>query len=115
VHVYELDAYVSYHLDASCTVLDPVERDISAVVQGYTRPTPEEGIELEVVMPAEYDGDLADKAVLLARDWPNPPEAANAALQIHAQTTDEPNLHRGGGTGVWGTATVNNKDVLTLK
>jgi hypothetical protein len=109
--VYELDAFISYHKSARCQVLAPEEFEIPCVARAYTESVPN-GIELEVVVAGEYDGDLSDKAVLTARDWPGHDRLQGARLQIHAQTTMEPNLHRGGGTGVWGTPTVQNAGLL---
>jgi N-acetylated-alpha-linked acidic dipeptidase len=115
VTVYELNAYVSYHVSARCEVLSPERREIPSVVQAYTEPTPPEGLDVELVLPDEYDGDLSDKAVLTARDWPGGNRINDALVQIHVQTTNEPNLHRGGGTGVWGTPTAANAHLLKPK
>lgn len=106
--VYELNAFLSYHRAAECTVLSPAARSVAAVARSYTQPTPPEGLELELVIGSEYQGDRSDKAALVARDWPGGEHAGNARVTIHVQATDEPNLHRGGGTGVWGTPTVQN-------
>jgi hypothetical protein len=114
VKVYELEAYLSYHKSASCTVISPEPGEIACVTQSYTRPTPPEGLELEVVVAGEYTGDYSDKAVLTARGWPTD-GVDQARLQIHAQMTEEPNLHRGGGTGVWGMATPDRAHRLSLK
>lgn len=108
--VYELRAYLSYHRAASCEIVAPSTRVINAVARAYTESTPPDGLELEVVLAGEFAGDLSDKAVLTARDWPG--SVHGARLQIHAQTTDEPNLHRGGGTGVWGTPTLERTGLL---
>ena len=114
VKIYELEAFLSYHKDASCTVISPEPGEIACVAQSYTVPTPSEGLELEVVVAGEYAGDYSDKAVLTARGWSNE-GIAQARLQVHAQMTEEPNLHRGGGTGVWGTATPDRAHLLQLK
>lgn len=114
VQVHELNAYISYHKDASCTLVPPDDHDIACVAQAYSESTPPEGLELEVVVAGEYDGDYSDKAVLTARGWPSE-GIGEARLQIHAQMTEEPNLHRGGGTGVWGTATPDRTYLLKPK
>ena len=110
VQVYELNAYLSYHRSAACEIVSPEHHQINAVARAYTESTPSGGLELDVVVAGEYDGDLSDKAVLTARDWPG--SVRGARLQIHAQTTNEPNLHRGGGTGVWGTPTIERQNLL---
>lgn len=114
VQVHELNAYISYHKDASCTLVAPDDHDIACVAQAYSESTPPEGLELKVVVAGEYDGDYSDKAVLTARGWPSE-GISEARLQIHAQMTEEPNLHRGGGTGVWGTATPDQAYLLKPK
>lgn len=103
VAVYELDAFLSYHESAAFAVVAPQQREIAAVARAYTEPTPPGGIDLELVVAGEYTGDLTDKAVLTARDWPGADAIRGARVEVHVQTTEEPNLHRGGGTGIWGT------------
>jgi hypothetical protein len=112
VEVFELDAFLSYHHSASLEVLSPERRSIPAVARSYTEPAPE-GVEVELVVAGEHDGDLAGKGVLTARDWPNAHAIKGARVEIHAQTTEEPNLHRGGGTGIWGTPST--AQLATLK
>jgi N-acetylated-alpha-linked acidic dipeptidase len=102
VDVYELDAFLSYHLSAELTVLTPEQRAIPAVARGYTASIPD-GIVLQLAVAGPEQGDLTGKAVLTARDWPNAQRIDGATVEIHAQITEEPNLHRGGGTGIWGT------------
>lgn len=102
VDIYELNAYLSYHREAECEVVFPERRRIPAVARAYTASTPVEGVEVELVLADTYDGAVPDKAVLTARDWAGGEKARHARVQIHAQTTNEPNLHRGGGTPVWG-------------
>lgn len=106
VSVYELNAFLSYHKSADCVLLSPESGVIPCVARAYSLSTPEDGVELDLVVAGEDEGDLTDKAVLTARDWPSGSGVAGARVQIHAQTTNEPNLHRGGGTPVWGTPTV---------
>lgn len=112
IRIYELNAYLSYHREAECEIVFPERRRIPAVARAYTESTPLEGIEVEVVLADEYDGDVSDKAVLTARDWPGGEKARHARVQIHAQTTGEPNLHRGGGTPVWGTPSTHHAHLL---
>jgi hypothetical protein len=102
VRTYEVMAFVSYHRDAEFEVVLPVQRRIPAVARAYTDSTPPEGLELELVLADRYEGDVSDKAVLTARDWPGGEKARRARVQIHAQTTPERNLHRSGNTPVWG-------------
>ncbi len=112
IRVYEAMAFVSYHRAAECEVVSPVRRRIPAVARAYTEPTPPEGLELELVLADRYEGDVADKAVLTARDWPGGDRARRARVQVHAQVTREPNLHRGGNTPVWGIPSVHQAHLL---
>jgi hypothetical protein len=102
IRIYEVVAYVSYHREADCEVIFPVRRRIPAIARAYTESTPPEGLELELVVADQYEGDVTDKAVLTARDWPGGDKARRARVQIHAQVTREVDLHRGGNTPVWG-------------
>jgi hypothetical protein len=110
--VFELDAFLSYHTSASLEVLTPEQRSIPAVARSYTEPAPG-GVEVELVVAGPEQGDLSGKAVLTARDWPQASNLKGARVEIHAQTTEEPNLHRGGGTGIWGTPSPEQAAALT--